>query len=378
MNVQHRFPIDEDPGKVKDKYFEDLWLEAKKQWNIESDDMKDYMKRRTVKLASNFKSRLVSKFVNNELDACVVYTFIPRDVWDRFVAQKTTPEFLEREEKNMIADGSYYQNEEDPRKSIPRVDTNQTFRESNGVSGGRWVEYPSIEVMIACDLLLKVADTELKVASGMTWPTSETVIYSKPINEGCVKVQVDEIVEIYENLSVHAVTQTDEVEFVKHLLHSIVQWPRYALKLANKTPSKSNSGTRMGSNHSSPQIHVDDTTTSFHRPQFEENQFPYHHQMDANEPFQGGLVDMILSMNPQQIDLNALGSGPRPRLERERDPNPDPELEPEPDHEPEPEPESESESEPEIEPFTCVDGALYISLRKVQQKVLKFKLLLFK
>ncbi|CAI9302469.1 unnamed protein product [Lactuca saligna] len=144
----------------------------------------------------------------------------------------------------------------------------------------------------------------------MAWPTLETVIHSKPINEGCVKVQVDEIVEIYENLPVHAVTQTNEVEFVKHLLHSIVQWSRYALKLANKTPSKSNSGTRMGSNHSSPQIHVDDTTTSFYRPQFEENQFPYHHQMDANEPFQGGLVDMILSMNPQQIDLNALGSGP--------------------------------------------------------------------
>nr|KAJ0203353.1 hypothetical protein LSAT_V11C500252790 [Lactuca sativa] len=190
----------------------------------------------------------------------------------------------------MIADGSYYQNEEDPlvrllgpehggrsrtvsniigptkvsgglfknvkksRKSMPRVDTNQTFRESNGVSDGRLVEYPPIEVMTACDLLLKVADIELKVASGMTWPTSETVIHSKPVNEGCVKVQVDEIVEIYENLPVHAVTQTDEVEFVKHLLHSIVQWPRYALK---------------------------------------ENQFPYHHQMDANEPFQGGLVDMV-------------------------------------------------------------------------------------
>ncbi|CAI9302468.1 unnamed protein product [Lactuca saligna] len=91
INVQQRFPIDEDPGKVKDKYFEDLWLEAKKQWNIESDDMKDYMKRRAVKLASNFKSRLVSKFVNNELDACAAYTFIPRDVWDRFVTQKNYP-----------------------------------------------------------------------------------------------------------------------------------------------------------------------------------------------------------------------------------------------------------------------------------------------
>nr|KAJ0198358.1 hypothetical protein LSAT_V11C700370730 [Lactuca sativa] len=238
--------------------------------------------------------------------------------------QKTIEDFkiLELEEKNMIADKSYYQNEEDPlvrllgpehgersqtissiigptkvsgrlfknvkksRNSIPRVDTSPPFCQSNGVSGGRLVEYPPIEVMTTCDFLLKVADTELKVASGMAWPTSEMVIHSKPVNEGCVKVQVDEIIEIYEVLPVHVVTRTDEVEFVKHLLHTIIQWLRNALKLVNKTPSKSNSGTRMGSSRSSPQIHVDDTTNSFYRPQFEENHFPYHHQMDANEPFQ--------------------------------------------------------------------------------------------
>ncbi|CAI9263520.1 unnamed protein product [Lactuca saligna] len=168
-----------------------------------------------------------------------------------------------------MVSGELFKNVKKSRNSIPRVDTNPTFRESNGVSGGRLF-------MTACDLLLKVADTELKVASGMACPTSKMVIHSKPVNEGCVKVQVDEIIEIYENLHLHVVTQMDEVEFVKHLLRSIVQWPRYALKLANKTPRRSNNGTRMGSNHSSPQ--------------FEENHFPYHHQMDVNEHFQGGLI----------------------------------------------------------------------------------------
>ena len=83
----------------------------------------------------------------------------------------------------MIADESYYQNEEDslvrllgpehggrsrivsniigPTKvlgglsknvkksqnSIPRVDTSPIFRKSDGVSGGRLVEYPLIEVI---------------------------------------------------------------------------------------------------------------------------------------------------------------------------------------------------------------------------------------
>ncbi|CAI9303746.1 unnamed protein product [Lactuca saligna] len=104
----------------------------------------------------------------------------------------------------MISDESYYQNDEDPlfkngeksRNSIPQVDTRPTFRESNGVSSERLVEYPPIEVMTTCDLLLKVANTELKVASGMAWSTSETVIHSKPVNESYVKVQVDEIIEI--------------------------------------------------------------------------------------------------------------------------------------------------------------------------------------
>ncbi|CAH1440679.1 unnamed protein product [Lactuca virosa] len=171
-----------------------------------------------------------------------------------------------------------------------------TFHESSGASGGRLTEYPPIEVRTKCDLLVNVADTQLKVANGIAWPTSETVIHSQPISKGCVKVQVDEIVEIYENLHVHAVTRTEEVEYVKHLLHTIVQWPRYAIKLVNKIPSKSNSGTGMGSNRGSPQIHVDDiTTTSVYRPQFEENHIAYQHGII--EHFQGGLVDMVSLKN---------------------------------------------------------------------------------
>ncbi|CAH1453386.1 unnamed protein product [Lactuca virosa] len=186
MNVQQRFPIDEDPGKVKDKYFNDLWLEAKAK-------------------SAKAKGNSAKKKSQNRVGRGT-----RRDFWG------------------------------------PSTGGSQTVSNIIGPT----------KVMTTCHLLLKVADTELKVAYGMAWPTSETVIHSKPVNEGCVKVQVDEIIEIYENLLVHVVTRTDEVEFVKHLLHTIVQWPRYALK-------------------------------------FEENHFPYHHQMDANEPFQGGLGGLV-------------------------------------------------------------------------------------
>nr|KAJ0199808.1 hypothetical protein LSAT_V11C600314540 [Lactuca sativa] len=204
------------------------------------------------------------------------------------------------------------------------------------------------KVMTECELLVNVADTQLIVANGIAWPTSETVIHSQPISTGCVKVQVDEIVKIYENLPVHAVTQTEEVEYVKHLLHTIVQWPRYAI-------SKSNSGTGMGSNRASPHIHVDDImTTSVYRPQFEENHIAYQHEI--NEHFQGGLVDMMLSMNPPQVHLNA----PEPRAR----PEPESEFE----SEIESESESESETEPEPEFVTHDEPELFTSLSKLQEQ----------
>ncbi|CAI9286667.1 unnamed protein product [Lactuca saligna] len=311
MKVRRSFPIDIESRKAGEKYFKDLWLETKSK---------------AVKLASNFKSFLVSNFVNQELNACLKYDFIKPDEWERFVAQKTTPEFLARSAKAKESNvkrifitrlgrsgwkGLWWivQNVENSRTTRPRqqVDMIPSLHESSGASGGRLTEYPPIKVRIECELLVNVADTQLIVANGIAWPTSETVIHSQPISTR-VKVQVDEIFKIYENLPMHAVTRTEEVEYVKHLLHTIVQWPRYAIKVVNKTPSKSNSGTGMGLNRASPYIHVDHImTTSVYRPQFEENHISYQHEI--NEHFQGGLVDMMLSMNPPQVHLNA----PEPR-----------------------------------------------------------------
>jgi len=85
--------------------------------------------------------------------------------------------------------------------------------------------------MTACELLIKVADSQVKVASGTAWPTSGAIKHGKSLKEGCVKVQVDKIIESYGDLPVHAVTKTDEVETIKDIYHAVVQWPRYALKV---------------------------------------------------------------------------------------------------------------------------------------------------
>ncbi|KAL4561934.1 hypothetical protein LXL04_034118 [Taraxacum kok-saghyz] len=188
--------------------------------------------------------------------------------------------------------------------------------------------------MTACELLIKVADSQVKVVSGTAWPTSGAIIHGKSLKEGCVKVQVDKIIESYGDLPVHAVTKTDEVETVKDIYHAVVQWPRYALKLANKeTPSKStrmdssqsspqrdtatnketlNKSTRIDSCHSSPQrdtttnketpsksTRMDSShsspqkasaTTSFYYSQFVDNQIPIH-------PFDGSYTNMVNSKN---------------------------------------------------------------------------------
>ncbi|CAI9260745.1 unnamed protein product [Lactuca saligna] len=115
------------------------WFGMKKQWNIESNDQEKYLMRKAVKLASNFKSFLVSNFVNQELNACLKYDFIKPDEWERFVAQKTTREVL--------VYGGLFKNVENSRTTRPRqqVDMIPSLHESSSASGGRLTEYPPIK-----------------------------------------------------------------------------------------------------------------------------------------------------------------------------------------------------------------------------------------
>ncbi|KAL4583243.1 hypothetical protein LXL04_007811 [Taraxacum kok-saghyz] len=370
MLVQHRIPIHIDMCKVDKELFKNLWLETKMTWNIETDAPEEFMRKKAVKIGTNFRSRLVTDYVNTNTSPCEKYTFIEPADWNTFFKQKTSNEFLlksekakksnsnkkfiprlgrggwkgiekkkdiiwtqleekyeflkniknhrskmyllgcsiqnketklyelppsaiedfkilDQEEKSMIADGSYDLNKEDPLIRllgpehggrsrtvceiigstkvhgglIKNVNHSTCSVNTSCGSGGPCNDYPPIQTMTACELLIKVADSQVKVASGTAWPTSGAIIHGKSLEDGCVKVQVDKIIESYGDLPVHAVTKTDEVETVKDIYHAVVQWPRYALKLANKeTPSKS---TRMDSSQSSPQR---DTATNKETP----------------------------------------------------------------------------------------------------------------
>ncbi|KAJ0463345.1 putative Ulp1 protease family catalytic domain, papain-like cysteine peptidase superfamily [Helianthus annuus] len=489
MMVQHMLPYHIETGKVDDRYFEELWLETKRAWKIMDNCAKDFMRKKAVKLGTNFRSRLATKYVYKGLNACHKYTFLDPDKWEAFVLERTSakakdkskkaktsnakrkfiphlgrsgwagmeekkdviwPQLLKKhdnlkhlqshrskmyllgcavqnkktklydlppdaiedfkllyeEEQKMIKDGSFFLNKEDPlvrllgpehggrartisdiightrvhgglyknvnhdRGWAPRVDTGPTFCGSSYGSGGRLVDYPPIESMTQCVLLLNVGDDSLvEVANGMAWPTSASVIHHKPIMDGCVKVNVDKIVDMHGNLPVHSVTRTNEVKYVKDMFHEVVQWPRHFLKLMNnETASKSTSATRMASSAGSPsctgaslQIPTDDTAmTPYHRSQAEVvNQYLELQTQDVMmqpEEVQGSLMNMILNFgNPQSgfqnpFELHALNpkSNPNHEANSEQEPNFETETT---------ESESESESEDEDELVTMVEPA---------------------
>lgn len=60
-------------------------------WNIDTNRPSKYTKKKAVKLATNFRSYLVTHFVNKGLNACDKCTFLDASKWDNFVAQKLVP-----------------------------------------------------------------------------------------------------------------------------------------------------------------------------------------------------------------------------------------------------------------------------------------------
>ncbi|KAJ0784910.1 putative Ulp1 protease family catalytic domain, papain-like cysteine peptidase superfamily [Helianthus annuus] len=277
-------------------------------------------------------------------------------------------------EQEMMADGSYYKNKSDPlvqvlgpehpgrartvsgfightrvhgglyknvsQDSIPLVDTRPTFCGSSYGSNGR-VHYPPIMSHTECELLMNMADRLETVAYGMAWPSMSTMIDSSPISEGCVKVEVDDIVDKHKKSEVYSVTKTSEIKLVEDLVLRYVQWPRYAIKLKNEgrqsmSPNAPIVNSRRGSQShrgASPLvadsiIHDDDTrmTPAYH-PCLQmigedDHQLPSQLQIEDQDLFKDGFVNML----QQQTVTNA----PIQVSEPVRVPEPVPETVPEP------------------------------------------------
>ncbi|MFS7984616.1 hypothetical protein Hanom_Chr11g00988561 [Helianthus anomalus] len=289
---------------------------------------------------------------------------------------------LLEKEQEMMADGSYYKNKSDPlvqvlgpehpgrartvsgfightrvhgglyknvsQDSIPQVDTRLTFCGSSYGSNGR-VHYPPIMSHTECELLMNMADRLETVAYGMAWPSTSTMIDSSPISEGCVKVEVDDIVDKHKKSEVYSVTKTSEIKLVEDLVLRYVQWPRYGIRLKNEgTQSMSPNAPIVNSRHGSQShrgaspfvsdsiIHDDDTTmTSAYHPCLQmidedDHQLPSQLQMEDQDLFKGGFVNMLVSMDQQQTATNAPIQVSEPVRVPEPVPEPVPETVPEP------------------------------------------------
>ncbi|MFS7984615.1 putative multi antimicrobial extrusion protein [Helianthus anomalus] len=203
----------------------------------------------------------------------------------------------------MMADGSYYKNKSDPlvqvlgpehpgrartvsgfightrvhgglyknvsQDSIPQVDTRPTFCGSSYGSNGR-VHYPPVMSHTECELLMNMVDRLETVAYGMVWPSTSTMIDSSPISEGCVKVEMDDIVDKHKKSEVYSVTKTNEIKLVEDLVLRYVQWPRYAIRIDE-----------------------------------DDHQLPSQLQIEDQDLFKGGFVNMLVSMDQQQTATNA-------------------------------------------------------------------------
>ncbi|MFS8002301.1 hypothetical protein Hanom_Chr13g01200521 [Helianthus anomalus] len=103
MMVQHMLPYHIETGKVDDQYFEEQWLETKRAWKITDNHVKDFMRKKAVKLGTNFRSRLATKYVYKGLNACHKYTFLDPDKWEAFVLERTSAKAKDWSSKEMAS-----------------------------------------------------------------------------------------------------------------------------------------------------------------------------------------------------------------------------------------------------------------------------------
>ncbi|KAI3730768.1 hypothetical protein L1987_61945 [Smallanthus sonchifolius] len=200
--------------KFEDTDFDDLWLETQKFWKIETDAPKAYMKKWAVKLGTNFRSRLATKYIYNPKPngqkAWEKYPFIEREHWEEFVKQRTSKEFKAKrakakassaKRKHVLRLGRGIQN---PRSKLYLMDYAKINKEAKMYElDDDTFQKGGALIYTQCELLINVGDSLVKVAYGVAWPSTGAVLHCIPIMEGCVKVSVDDIVDIHMNLDLY-------------------------------------------------------------------------------------------------------------------------------------------------------------------------------
>ncbi|KAJ0795162.1 putative Ulp1 protease family catalytic domain, papain-like cysteine peptidase superfamily [Helianthus annuus] len=99
LKVRQTFPYHIDTKNFERNRWEELWLDAKRLWNIQNDRPKKFMLRKAKKLCTKFRSRLVINYVHKGKRPFEKYAYLDPAHWDEFVKKKTSKEFLDISEK---------------------------------------------------------------------------------------------------------------------------------------------------------------------------------------------------------------------------------------------------------------------------------------
>ncbi|KAJ0454693.1 hypothetical protein HanIR_Chr15g0742991 [Helianthus annuus] len=99
LKVRQTFPYHIDTKDFERNWWEELWLDTKILWNIQTDGPKKFMLRKAKKLCTKFRSRLVNNYVNKGKRPFEKYTYLDPAQWDEFVQKKTSKEFLDINKK---------------------------------------------------------------------------------------------------------------------------------------------------------------------------------------------------------------------------------------------------------------------------------------
>ncbi|KAM0007070.1 hypothetical protein Hdeb2414_s0154g00815811 [Helianthus debilis subsp. tardiflorus] len=113
LKCKQMFPYHIKTTDFERYMWDELWLETKELWKIQSNAPKDTMERKAKKLCTNFRSRLVTHYINLGKTPFSDYKYLDPAHWKEFCKEKTKKEFLDKSKK---ARASAKAN-----KNVPRV-----------------------------------------------------------------------------------------------------------------------------------------------------------------------------------------------------------------------------------------------------------------
>ncbi|KAD4887993.1 hypothetical protein E3N88_20066 [Mikania micrantha] len=231
VECRKRIPYHKLAKDVDKKIYDDIWEYTKESWNIPDDKAKEVTLRKGKASMRSFRHELVKKYVEKNKTPFLIYDHLDKQHWDSFVSHASTTEFKYSKEKEMMADGSYYEPGKDvvtevvgkgrqhggrtrlfssligvrdslflelKTKKKKGLVSNSTVEESplsqdsSHAPNSCYYNLPEIKSVKKCELLWPFdQDHQNKVlATGLVYPTAERSIHGFLMKEGFVKVQI--------------------------------------------------------------------------------------------------------------------------------------------------------------------------------------------